>query len=166
MPAGILALDSKVPVGGDRSPEVATTDLDAQQQQQQQQQMLRGKPDHDQTLLLPEKRRVPVVKLKDYTTRQFQKKPEKRLLPWPGWVSARMHGILMVSGFVFLAPSGVLCARYLHRRDSVWFKLHTKLMYGAVASVFVALVLALYDMYPINAPYWHGQVTNTTEYSQ
>jgi hypothetical protein len=95
-----------------------------------------------------------VVHLQNYV-------PKKTSRLWPGWASARMHGILMVTGFIFLTPAGVLCSRYLKHKEKTWFKLHTRIMYTAVAAVLVAVSLALYDMWPINAPYMHGQVCDT-----
>jgi len=82
---------------------------------------------------------------------------------WPKWVSARLHAFLMCSTFLLLAPTGVLAARYLKNADppvssTLWFTLHVRLQYAAVACATVGLLLALIELSPINAPYWHGQL--------
>ncbi|KAK3237636.1 hypothetical protein CYMTET_52308 [Cymbomonas tetramitiformis] len=93
-------------------------------------------------------------------TQSVQRAPvtKTRVFPWPPWVSARLHGIFMATAFLVLAPSGVLVARHLKHRDPMWFKLHFWLMTTAVVLVLAAVILALVDLGPINAPYLHGQL--------
>ena len=54
------------------------------------------------------------------------------------------HGSLMLCGWGFLLPLGVISARYLrHRPNSLWFKLHRRFQVVGILIAFVGFIVAI-----------------------
>eukprot|EP00898_Chlorokybus_atmophyticus_P003393 jgi/Chlat1/4054/Chrsp26S04000 len=66
---------------------------------------------------------------------------EARVVPVTLWL---LHGLGMFTAWGVLGLGGVASARYLKAKpDALWFKLHQRMLYSAVAVFLVALVLAV-----------------------
>lgn len=63
----------------------------------------------------------------------------------------------MIWAFLVLAPSGVLTARYL-KQDPRWFQVHLFLQYSALVAAVCGAAVALVDLGPGYAPFYHGPI--------
>ena len=59
-----------------------------------------------------------------------------------------LHGVLMLLGWGVLLPAGVLIARYLKWKGSLWLKLHIGLQISGLAFGLAGLILALVQFGP------------------